>query len=48
MRHYLVRWTNFNEEYRDLIVYANDEAHAKALVRASYKYAHKIKTRWLQ
>lgn len=39
MKHFLVSWYNGQHIYRDLIVYASDEAHAKRLIRTAYKTA---------
>lgn len=47
MKHYLVSWTNYQNDYRSLILWAKDRAEAKALVNASYVHAANIKAREL-
>ncbi len=47
MKHYLVSWTNYQNDYRSLILWAKDKDEAKALVNASYVHAANIKAREL-
>lgn len=39
MKYFLVSWQNGQRIYRDMILYAEDKAHAKSLVLTAYKTA---------
>jgi hypothetical protein len=48
MKHFLVSWKNYRNEYRDSIVCAVTSIQAKSLVKAAYKQANHIRARELK